>query len=228
MTLLQRHTRIWPSAAGYASLAFQWRDPTARAALELWVAREWPLIVRRADDDEPRSDDSIAVGLALPPSLGKRRLKFRLMRDGVAMHAPPLALDSVIASVSNPRLQRTLTPLARAAARERMVLRLYGSAAWQVQTGLDYMHDDSDLDLLAEPATRGELDSAIALLERAQQDLPMRLDGEIVFPGGDAVAWREWLESKDENRVIAKNVAGVALVSRSDLLKRFDRRRLAA
>jgi phosphoribosyl-dephospho-CoA transferase len=228
MTVLQRHTSVWPSATGYASLASQSRDSTAHAALELWSAQEWPLIVRRANDGELRSDDTIAVGLALPPSLGKQRLKFQLMRDGLAMHAPPLTLDNLIDTVSDPLFQRTLTPLARSAAREHMVLRLFGSAAWQAQTGLDYMHADSDLDLLAEPGTRAELESAIALLERAQRDVEMRLDGEILFPGGDAVAWREWREAKDANRVIAKNVAGVALVSRNDLLKRFDRRKLAA
>jgi len=228
MTLLQRHTRVWPSAAGYASLASHCRDSAARAALGLWTAREWPLVVRRTDDDELRSDETIAVGLALPPSLGKRRLKLRLMRDGIAMHAAPLTLDNVAGAVSNPKFQRTLTPLARAAAREHMVLRLFGSAAWQAQTGLDYLHVDSDIDLLVEPSTSGELESAIALLERAQRDIAVRLDGEIVFPGGDAVAWREWRDTKDGKRVIAKNVAGVALVSRNDLLKRFDRRKLAA
>ena len=228
MTVLERHTRVWPSAAGYASLASRCRDSTARAALDLWTAREWPLVVRRTDDDELRSDETIAVGLALPPSLGKQRLKFRLMRDGIAMHAAPLTLDSVAGAVSNPKFQRTLTALARAAARKRMVLRLFGSAAWQAQTGLDYLHVDSDLDLLAEPSTSGELESAIALLERAQRDIAVRLDGEIVFPGGDAVAWREWRETKEGKRVIAKNVAGVALLSRNDLLKRFDRRKLAA
>jgi phosphoribosyl-dephospho-CoA transferase len=228
MTVLQRHTRVWPSAGGYASLASQCRDSTARAALELWSARGWPLVVRRADDDDLRSGDTIAVGLALPPSLGKQRLKFQLIRDDVAMHAAPLTLDDVIGSVPDPRFQRTLMPLVRAAAREHRALRLFGSAAWQAQTGLDYMHVDSDLDLLAEPSTRQGLDSAIAFLARAERDIAMRLDGEIVFPGGDAVAWREWREAKDANRVIAKNVAGVALVSRNDLLKRFDRRKLAA
>jgi len=151
-----------------------------------------------------------------------------LPRDGVAAHAPSLALDEVIAQLP-PAFSNALTLLARAAARERIVLRVFGSAAWEAQTGLGYLRADSDLDLLAEPTTRAELKSVLALLQRTQERVAMRLDGEIVFPGGDAVAWREWASVNSESRMLVKNVSRVALVSRSDLESKLDRhKRLAA
>ena len=228
MSAFLRHTRVWPTAAGRTTLASGSHDVTTRTALELWSARGWPLVVRRSEDDESARDDAIALGLPLPPLLGKRRLKFRLPRDGVAAHAPSLTLDEVVAQLQ-PTLARVLAPLARAAAREHIVLRVFGSAAWEAQTGLGYLRADSDLDLLAEPTTRAELKLALALLQRTQERVAMRFDGEIVFPGGDAVAWREWACGNSESRVLVKNVSRVALVSRSDLESKLDRhKRLAA
>ena len=228
MSPYSRHTRVWPTGAGRAAMVSAVHDVTSCAALELWSARGWPLVVRRAEDDETASDDRIAVGLPLPPSLGKRRLKFRLPRDGVAAHLPSLTLDEVVTQL-RPTFSSALTPLARAAARERILLRVFGSAAWEAQTGLGYLRADSDLDLLAEPTTRAELRSLLALLDRVQARVAIRLDGEIVFPGGDAVAWREWAYGSSASRVLVKNMSQVALVARSDLVSKLDRyKRLAA
>ncbi|HEY3180986.1 MAG TPA: malonate decarboxylase holo-[acyl-carrier-protein] synthase [Casimicrobiaceae bacterium] len=221
--VLARHVRVWPTALAYASMADSARDATARAAIELWFSRRWPLVVRRPDDDEIFfADDCIAVGLPLPPALGKGRLKFRVASAGIAAHAPPLALDDVVAAM-DPAWQRALAPLARDAARARSVLRVFGSAAWQAQTGLAYLHEWSDIDLLIEPADTSELDTAIALFERFARQTAIRLDAEIVFPGGDAVAWREWHRAKGDGRVLAKSLARVALVRKITLAERLER-----
>ena len=198
-----RHMRVWPTAFAWTSMTAAARDATARAALELWSARGWPLVVRRPDDSEAfLSDKGITVGLPLPPALGKGRLKFNVANDGVAAHAPPLALDDVVTAIE-PAWQRFLAPLARDATRARLTLRVFGSAAWQAQTGLVYLHESSDIDLLLEPVDLVELDAAIALLVRFERRTTIPLDGEIIFPGGDAVAWREWNCAKSDGRVLA-------------------------
>jgi phosphoribosyl-dephospho-CoA transferase len=221
--VLARHMRVWPTAFAWNSMADSARDATARAALELWSVRGWPLVVRRPDGDESiRSDENIAVGLPLPPALGKRRLKFQVTNGGVAAHAPALALEDVVAAMK-PAWQRALAPLACAAACARVALRVYGSAAWQTQTGLVYLHEQSDIDLLVEPASMDELDTAIALFERFERRMPIRLDGEIVFPGGDAVAWREWNSASSTGRVLAKRLTGAALVPKTALAEQLDR-----
>ena len=218
-----RHMRVWPTAFAWTSMTAAARDATARAALELWSARGWPLVVRRPDDSEAfLSDKGITVGLPLPPALGKGRLKFNVANDGVAAHAPPLALDDVVTAIE-PAWQRFLAPLARDATRARLTLRVFGSAAWQVQTGLIYLHESSDIDLLLEPVDLVELDAAIALLVRFERRTTIPLDGEIIFPGGDAVAWREWNCAKSDGRVLAKSLTGAALVPKAALTDRLER-----
>jgi phosphoribosyl-dephospho-CoA transferase len=224
-TFLRRHTRVWPTASGYAAMTSMANDAEARVAVERWSAHGWPLIVRRADAGEARDDDGIAVGLPLPPSLGKRRFKFVLLIDHIAAHAPPLALAEIVEHLPMTH-RRAMATIARAAAASTLELRVFGSAAWQAQTGLHYLHENSDVDLLAAPATLEELRSIVALLENVQQRIDVRLDGEVVFPNGDAAAWREWAHS-DATRVLVKSVARVALVSRSELLRTFDRRMAA-
>jgi phosphoribosyl-dephospho-CoA transferase len=220
---LARHMRVWPTAFAWASMAAEARDSIARAALELWSARGWPLVVRRPDDNsESFSDRGIAAGLALPPALGKRRLKLNVTNDGVAAHAPPLALDDVVAAME-PDWQRALAPLANDATRARVKLRVFGSAAWQAQTGLAYLSRRSDIDLLVEPADVRELDVAIALFEGFERRSAIRLDGEIVFPDGDAVAWREWNCVKSDGRVLAKSVKVAGLVSKAVLAEQLER-----
>ena len=221
--VLARHMRVWPTTFAWNSMAAAARDAIARAALELWSARGWPLVVRRPVDSEVfLSDKGITVGLPLPPALGKGRLKFRVAGEGVAAHAPPIALDDVVAEME-PAWQRALAPLARDATSQGVKLRVFGSAAWQVQTGLAYLHEHSDIDLLVEPAGIGEIDTAITLFERFERRSAVRLDGEIVFPGGDAVAWREWDCAKSDGRVLAKNLTGAALVPKTALAERLER-----
>jgi len=221
--VLARHMRVWPSASAWTSMAAAARDATARAALELWSAHGWPLVVRRPDDSEAfLSDKGITVGLPLPPALGKGRLKFRVASEGLAAHAPPLALDDVVAAME-PAWQRALAPLARDATSKGVKLGVFGSAAWQVQTGLAYLHERSDIDLLVEPAGMGALDTAIALFERFERRTAIRLDGEIVFPGGDAIAWREWNCAKSDGRILVKSLTGAALVPKAALAGRLER-----
>ena len=219
---LFRHTRVWPTRSGYSAMMAVAIDPEARAAIERWSARGWPLIVRRPDGDELRAVNGVAVGLPLPPSLGKRRFKLALATDDIAAYAPPLALDEIVRR-SDRSLAQTLAPLAQAAAHARIVLRVFGSVAWQAETGLDYLRSDSDVDLLAAPRTRAELRSTLALFERAQRGIARRLDGEIVFPDGNAVAWREWAQIANA-RVLAKGLARVALVPRRALESTLEER----
>ena len=217
--MLARHTRVWPASYGCISMMDARLDAIEQTALDLWRARGWPLVVRRFDDDAV-PDASIAVGIALPPAFGKRRVRLRLPRDAVTVYAAPLTLDEAIGQLDSP-WRHALTPIACDAARAKVTLRVFGSVAWQAQTGLHYLHADSDIDLLAAPANIDELDAAIALFERSSVTCAVRVDGEIMFPGGDAVAWREWKHAAPNARVLAKNVMHAALVSRKDLARRL-------
>jgi phosphoribosyl-dephospho-CoA transferase len=216
-----RHTLIWPAASERARMSAEARDEQVLAALDLWCARDWPLVVRRNDELALASGD-VAAGLPLPPSLGKSRLAFRLPSTGIARCALPQALGAVARALP-PVWQCPLAALDDAARDANVRLSVFGSAAWQAITGLAYLHDDSDVDLLFRPASANEIDIVVSLYERWERDTGRRIDGEILFPGNDAVAWREWVHAERETRVLAKSIDGVALVERKTLSGRLAR-----
>jgi phosphoribosyl-dephospho-CoA transferase len=69
--------------------------------------------------------------------------------------------------------------------------RVYGSLSWQAVSGLSYVHSGSDIDLVCEVSAPDQLPKLIQLLKTEAQKLDRRLDGEIRFPDGSAVAWLE-------------------------------------
>jgi phosphoribosyl-dephospho-CoA transferase len=215
-----RHALIWPVVSERARMRAEARDEQIRAALDLWCARDWPLVVRR-NDDAP-AWGGVAAGLPLPPSHGRLRLAFHLPGNGIARCAPPRALGAV-ARVLPPAWRRPLAALDDATRKAHVHLSVFGSAAWQAITGLGYLHDDSDVDLLFRPASVDEIDLVTSLYERCERDTHRRIDGEILFPGGDAVAWREWAQAERSARVLAKSIDRVALVERKTLSGRLAR-----
>ncbi len=58
----------------------------------------------------------------------------------------------------------------------------------------------------------GQCDAAAVLLRRSDDGSP-RLDGELSFPDGSAVAWREWVawRSGRVSAILVKRLCGVAL-----------------
>jgi phosphoribosyl-dephospho-CoA transferase len=87
-------------------------------------------------------------------------------------------------------------------------------------TGLDYLQADSDLDLVLRPIDGAEIAAATEILERWEAAEGRRADVEIVFPGEDAVAWREWT-NRDASVLLVKNPERVALVRRAELVARL-------
>jgi phosphoribosyl-dephospho-CoA transferase len=215
---MARHTLIWPAASERARLRAEASDEQARSALDQWCARDWPLVARRNDERAPAG--GVAAGLPLPPSHGKSRLAFHLPGAGIAYCAPPLTLGAVARALP-PAWQRPLAALDDAARKAQVSLSVFGSAAWQAITGLAYLHDDSDVDLLFRPANMDEIGFVVSLYERWERDTRRRIDGEILFPDDDAVAWREWACADRGECVLAKNIDGVMLVERRALSARL-------
>ncbi len=215
---LPRHTLVWPVTAAWNDLLAQAPDAGARVAIARSLAAAWPLVVRRVDPPAAPPPAEVAVGLPLPPAEGKRRLAFALQRRQVARHAPPLSLWRVAAALPSP-WQRPLATLDRDAQALGVTLRVFGSAAWQALTGLAYLGEDSDIDLVFRPAAPAQLDATLALFDAWETRADRRVDAEIVFAGERAAAWREWRQADGADaRVLVKSQAGVALVARADLL----------
>ena len=188
-------------------------DHPTLASLELvadWAARDWPVIVRRPASGE--ADRAMTVGLPLPPSHGKRRLGFGFgsdrgltARPGVTLRdagrAAPAWWQPTVAALLDLGEDLGLTP------------RVFGALLWEHATGMAYLTERSDLDLLWEVSDRDTTRELLAGLRRLDATGRVRLDGELVFPDGGGVNWRElavWSEG-GHGDVLVKSMRGVAV-----------------
>jgi phosphoribosyl-dephospho-CoA transferase len=151
------------------------------------------------------------LGLPLPPSAGKRRLCFLLQSDDIISVArSPLLND---ARASAPRSWwAALDRLDELAFRHAVEVRTFGSLAWRALTGLDYLTDRSDLDLLLDVGGDTDLDRLVSDMAAIEIDAPMRLDGELMRGDGTAVNWREFHAGAGE--ILVKGNEGVRLLDR--------------
>jgi phosphoribosyl-dephospho-CoA transferase len=96
----------------------------------------------------------------------------------------------------------------------------FGSLLWQHQTGLTHLSPQSDLDLLWPVPPGFDVLSLISGIAEVQRDAPLRIDGEVIFPDGSAVNWRElWTARRaaDRTSVLAKTMEGVRLLDIASL-----------
>ncbi len=213
---LPRHTLAWPTAGALDRLIAGSDSAEAAAALREWRDRGFPFVVRRADGPPALPAGKVAVGLPLPPSRGKRRLAMTLALREIVRHCAPLPLAD-IARALPPAWESALASLDRDAQALDATLRGFGSAAWQAITGLPYLHADSDVDVTFAPRSDAQLAAVLELFVRGERRAPGRIDAEIVFDGGHAVAWREWARARPADRVLAKSDGGARLVTRATL-----------
>ncbi len=205
---IERHqmVRVDPAA---------WRDVLSTLPQDLegtvvagWATRGWPLIGRRAACEDV--EGMVPLGLPLPPSLGRRRLMLRLPPEAIrARHQPPLlqACSAIAPAAWRPTIGDLLAADAD--------VRCFGSLAWQWLTDLPYLTPTSDLDLLWTVESAAEADALVERIAPIADHAPMRLDGELLLPSGQAIQWREW--ASDAPEVIAKSMQGVTMVHRAAL-----------
>jgi phosphoribosyl-dephospho-CoA transferase len=100
-------------------------------------------------------------------------------------------------------------------------LQVYGSYGWQWLSGLSCVRPTSDLDLLAPVPDLHTAGQLVWLLQGLQ--LACRVDGELVLPGGWAVAWREYAQliGGKVEQVLVKHRTGVQLLDMAALRSRF-------
>jgi phosphoribosyl-dephospho-CoA transferase len=216
---LDRHTLVWMRPECRAAVAAQVTDDAMHAQVAAWLAADRPLVVARQPCGDVLSDN-IAVGLALPPAQGKCRIALSVAAHDIARYTPPLLLADAIAHAPA-GWQSALAELVVAAIHIDLELRVFGSLAWQVLSGIQYLTSQSDIDLLWHPQSHAQLQQGIALLARWEQSSGLRADGEVLSGGSSAVSWREWatLQSGDDQRVLVKRASSAELVDASELLE---------
>ena len=106
-----------------------------------------------------------------------------------------------------------------------ITFRVFGSVAWQALTGLDYLSETSDIDVLWRPGDAEQLSGGIELLDAWQRDFAIPVDGEILFGDEDAVAWREWRDRGDGRRLLVKRLSGPLMREAASLVATLERAR---
>lgn len=219
--MFARHSLVWLSDQGWRE-AEDGAPEDCRAAVAQWRRADWPTVARRHDADAGDERIGVAcVGIALPPDPAsgcKKRIALRVSAFNIRTVGMPLLLRDALPSA--PAAWRSeLATFDHAAAAQGLSFHVYGSAAFQALTGREYMTPASDIDLLFYPATNEQLSAALRLLAAHAGTLP--LDGEIVFPSGQAVAWKEWMHARDAQsgaRVLSKETHAVRLAGVDELL----------
>lgn len=178
-----------------------WRDAIVEAGdsptLRDWLAQQRPLIVRRPCLSEDGRE--AYLGLALP---GKRRLAYRVPAHAVLSIEPPPEWQGEFLRDSG------------------LVLRIFGSHAWQKLTGLAYVTETSDVDLIWDVSSPEEWEKATQP-SHVQEELfaipgqSPRVDLEVVFRGDVSFSWREYLGPADD--ILIKSNRRVWLESKTRL-----------
>jgi phosphoribosyl-dephospho-CoA transferase len=182
-----------------------------------WADRRWPVIVRARG---PKDDDhSIPVGLPLPPAVGKHRIALLIRPNGILYRTPPPPLYA-INSVAKTGWRSTIDALVAVGVRCGIEPAAFGSLLWQHATGLAYLSEHSDLDVLWPIRHECDVIALVFEIAEVQRKARLRIDGEVVFPDGSAVNWRElWNVCCDpgHGRVLAKSMHGARLVDLASL-----------
>lgn len=216
MTPLHRHQIARVSAAGWRSICNRDWDATARSCLTHWATQGLPLVVTRQQGGIDESSDDIALGLPAPGRWDRRRIALQIPRRDV------LYFDEFPNATAVVRLlpHEAQGPWGRLCAGLKALgatARVYGSYGWQQISGLDHVRGGSDVDLWVAVSSADQAD-AVAALMQAFVCPRLRLDGELVFEGRTAAAWREWLawRAGSAKALLVKTIAGASLVTTSD------------
>lgn len=205
----RRHDLVRVEPSAWAAMLFERPDLDDVPHLAGWADAGRPLIVRRFAPGEAR--DRIPLGLPLPPADGKRRIGSAVSPSEISPFPAPTLGEARAAAPA--AWHPTLDALIALGAGHGIAPRPFGGLLWQAVTGLRYLTDASDLDVLwplSEPVPPNGLLDGIASIAA---DAPMRLDGEILFPDGAGIHWRELHEAPDDGEVIAKSLDRLAFRS---------------
>lgn len=205
---LRRHD--WVYLRDGAALTFANADDFALAWTAEWLAAGRPLVATRQHAPE----GEVALGIALPRALDARRIACTVAASAVLRHRNPVTVEEA-SEVLPPAEAAALRRFAAAIAGHALSLGVYGSTAWEYFAGGGYRHPQSDLDVICDVASSAGLSACLAAFSDGERYLSSRLDGEVRFVGGRAVAWRELRDACQGGApvVLAKGERDVALVA---------------
>lgn len=220
--MFARHDLVWLTSRGWQRAQAS-APPQALAPLQRWRDGGWPAIVRRAEVG--LAPNEVAIGFPLPPRVedgGKLKFGCAVEMSDIGRRTRALPLVGALHAVPE-QWRAGLEELERQAADAGMGLAVYGSVALAALTGQYYLTPHSDIDVLLQPTSRRQLMIGLDLLSWHAGILP--LDGEVVFPDGRAVSWKELraaFAGAPGTRVLTKGLDRIALVQPIDLIATLE------
>ena len=215
MQRASRNHLVWISDTAWQEIGAAQPDAEATQIVGHWQAKRLPLVVRRQPDD--LAAGRLAVGLPAPRRWARRKLAFDVRLDTVQMYGAFPTLMQV--ARRNRGWGSAAVELSNGLVLAGASVRVYGSHGWEALTGERYLHRDSDIDLHIEVPDFDAARAATNLLQVAR--LPRRLDGELVFPDGISIAWREFdqMLARRTTDVLVKSLWGPRLVPAASVLQ---------
>ncbi|RKH02002.1 malonate decarboxylase holo-[acyl-carrier-protein] synthase [Corallococcus praedator] len=182
-----------PVRHDWVSLGADWaehlRSPLNPDVLRMvteWQQHGRPFTVTR--QDMPDRDDELRLGLTLPD---RRHLALHVALSAVVHVLPPPTVHEA-RSTAPATWQAALEDVIALGTVLDLTVRVFGSLAWQLRTGVTFLRPLSDVDLLFAPARWSDVERLLFGLEAvSRRHSVVRLDGEVLLPDGGAVAWRE-------------------------------------
>ncbi len=209
----RRHDLLDVEPRAWAAVIAERADLAGVPHVAGWVADGRPVIQRRSHPGEDTG--LVPVGLPLPPRDGKRRIGLTLP-PGAVRSRPPMRLADA-RSACPPAWAATLEAVIALGERHDLAPRPFGSLLWQSLTGLPYLSEHSDLDLLW-PIDGSVPPALLDGLAEIEAQAPMRLDGEILLADGGGVNWRELSAAAPGDAVLVKHRNRLALREAADIL----------
>lgn len=212
MNALQRNQLVWLGEPAWRSLLARPWDMQGQALLGHWHAQQLPLVVCR--QRQPELPHSVSLGLPAPLQWERRKLSLDAVAADIARTGSfPLLASLALDTGQALQVQELLHHMDAL----EVPLRVYGSFGWQHLCGMPCVRESSDLDLLAHVPDLGTAGQVVWLLQGLK--LPWRVDGELVFPNGWGLAWREYAQliGGKADRVLVKQYSGAQLCSMAEL-----------
>lgn len=178
------------------------------AAVSAWIATGHPLVVCRQGSDA----EQVQLALTLPTLQGRQRVAARFKHEDLIRVSPAIEIRDCLAGL-DARAAQVLSELNSSIQKCGASVGVFGSLAWESLTGESYRHEASDVDLICDVTSHLQLEACLDALEEAAGKLAFRLDGELRFPNGEAVAWRELANHRNspQAKILVKGPVDVSL-----------------
>lgn len=217
---LKRHDFIWLTQSARERIAAdisQSQSPSAMRMACAFLASDIPGVVRRSSP----CDIGIGVGISFPMRSDGNRLRY-------AASVSPAEINSVTSpyEVIDLPFVAKFKPLLALEAIKQMEsysfvrFGVYGATSLQLLTGLNYLHDGSDLDLVIDGGSPDSLMEINNELYRLSMLVGVNIDAEVIVDGDYGVKLKELVGG--QKCVLAKTLHSVELKKRRDVIQSLE------